>query len=155
MANRLKRVHWWAAAVTVSENLCRKDLFLSTSSRTEHSQNLKGSKICTIIHSSEKVSTSDANFAKISRILRLNMFKLKTYNVLGSDQYKTTTQSLLFFQPSGRIYRGLRVFLCVALSVLDRANTNLLIQYVVVGDSFGTFSARSQTTIDPKVTKII
>ena len=91
MANLLKRVHWWAAAVTVSGNLCRKDLFLSTSSRTEHSQNLKGSKICTIIHSSEKVSTSDANFAKISRILRLNMFKLKTYNVLGSDQYKTTT----------------------------------------------------------------
>ena len=91
MANRLKRVHWWAAAVTVSGNLCRKDLFLSTSSRTEHSQNLKGSKICTIIHSSEKVSTPDANFAKIPRILRLNMFKLKTYNVLGSDQYKTTT----------------------------------------------------------------
>ena len=54
-----------------------------------------------------------------------------------------------------RIYRGLQVFLCVALSALDRANTNLLIQYVVVGDSFGTFSARSQTTIDPKVTKII
>ena len=54
-----------------------------------------------------------------------------------------------------RIYRGLLVFLCVALSALDRANTNLLIQYVVVGDSFGTFSARSQTTIDPKVTKII
>ena len=54
-----------------------------------------------------------------------------------------------------RIYRGLLVSLCVALSALDRANTNLLIQYVVVGDSFGTFSARSQTTIDPKVTKII
>ena len=54
-----------------------------------------------------------------------------------------------------RIYSGLQVFLCVALSALDRANTNLLIQYVVVGDSFGTFSARSQTTIDPKVTKII
>ena len=86
MANLLKRVHWWA--VTVSGNLCRKDLFLSTSSRTEHSQNLKGSKICTIIHSSEKVSTPDANFAKIPRIFRLNM---KTYNVLGSDQYKTTT----------------------------------------------------------------
>ena len=91
MANRLKRVHWWAAAATVSGNLCRKDLFLSTSSRTEHSQNLKGSKICTIIHSSEKVSAPDANFAKVSRIFKLNMFKLKTYNVLGSDQHKTTT----------------------------------------------------------------
>ena len=91
MANLLKRVHWWAAAVTVSGNLCRKDLFLSTSSRTEHSQNLKGSKICTIIHSSEKVSTPDANSAKIQTIFSLNMFKLETYNVLGSDQHKTTT----------------------------------------------------------------
>ena len=91
MANRLKRVPWWAAAVTVSGNLCRKDLFLSTSSRTEHSQNLKGSKICSIIHSTEKVSTPDANSAKIQTIFSLNMFKLETYNVLGSDQHKTTT----------------------------------------------------------------
>ena len=40
--------------------------------------------------------------------------------------------------------------MCVALSALDRANTNLLIQYVVVGDSFGTFSVRYQITIDPQ-----
>ena len=96
MANRLKRVHWWAAAVTVSGNLCRKDLFLSTSSRTEHSQNLKGSKISTIMHSSEKVSAPDANFAKVPRIFKLNMFNLKAYNVLGSDQYKTTTFFTLY-----------------------------------------------------------
>ena len=83
MANRLKRVHWWAAAVTVSGNLCRKDLFLSTSSRTEHSQNLKGSKICTIILSSEKVSAPDANFAEVPRIFKFNMFKLSLYIVVN------------------------------------------------------------------------
>ena len=41
--------------------------------------------------------------------------------------------------------------MCVALSALDKANTNLLVQYVVVGDSFGTSPVRYQTTIDPKV----
>ena len=40
--------------------------------------------------------------------------------------------------------------MCVALSALDRANTNLFVQYVVVGDSLGTSSVRYQTTIDPQ-----
>ena len=99
MANLLKRVHWWAAAVTVSGNLCRKDLFLSTSSRTEHSQNLKGSKICTIIHSSEKVSTPDANFAKIPRIFGLeNQYGVSCRLTISLDLINTKQQ--LFYPMS-------------------------------------------------------
>ena len=85
----------------------------------------------------------------------LSSFPLLILLPLSSPTSHCCFSSLRAGGSLARIYRGLLVFLCVALSALDRANTNLLIQYVVVGDSFGTFSARSQTTIDPKVTKII
>ena len=107
MANLLKRVHWWAAAVTVSGNLCRKDLFLSTSSRTEHSQNLKGSKICTIIHSSEKVSTPDANFAKIPRIFGLeNQYGVSCRLTMSLDLINTKQQ---LFYPMSNVKKQLLI----------------------------------------------
>ena len=107
MANLLKRVHWWAAAVTVSGNLCRKDLFLSTSSRTEHSQNLKGSKICTIIHSSEKVSISDANFAKIPRIFGLeNRYGVSCRLTMSLDLINTKQQ---LFYPMSNVKKQLLI----------------------------------------------
>ena len=107
MANLLKRVHWWAAAVTVSGNLCRKDLFLSTSSRTEHSQNLKGSKICTIIHSSQKVNKPDANFAKIPRIFGLeNQYGVSCRLTMSLDLINTKQQ---LFYPMSNVKKQLLI----------------------------------------------
>ena len=70
-------------------------------------------------------------------------------NLMNKSQEGTSSQISVFLKlklvivPSGRWFSSQdhQVFLCVALSALDRANTNLLVQ-VVVGDSFGTSSVR-------------